>query len=566
MTPDLSLLNVNYGTGETPWNLMPLLYIGGAKSNIRQVMKNIRENKFGPQRIVRLPVVIKFHETLYAKLHSGVSRHTIKGRIHSLRSFYSWGDDHNYDYHLDNLTVKFIEWTDHLLHRSRIQKDITPRSAYSLASSVGILVEEVLGIEGLAKRSRVKKGIRKKRVLGSKADKQHLTATFEFGAFLLAITNALTKENIYGSLPVTIHIKDDNKLEEWSGLKPESEVLSTTSARNHPYYLKSLLDRRASWQNDHSWRTRHPLINLRIEAEMLIFIAQTGTNLAQVEKIKRGDFRYTSHNEGYLVKRTYKARAGREVEFEIFSEYRVLFDNYIAWLNVMIPASEDERLFPLRSPKYPSVKSLPGFGRVRTRCLATGTKFFGPRELRKTRINWLIRRSRDTLIVAEMAQHAETTLLSIYETPHHQRAALEITKFNNERGRSLTAPGPGSCARTETDQPQSLFEDGLDPNCINPAGCLFCKHHRDINNFDHVWSLTTYQRYQAELLISHKQTEISRSVSPLERTIKRISEKILAFGELGSGHQEWVKESSARVAEGDYHPKWDMFIKLLELK
>jgi hypothetical protein len=566
MILDLSLSNVNYGTGETPWNLEPLLHIGGAKSNIRNVMTRIRHNEFGPRRADRLQLIIAFHELLLAKLESGVSRHTIKGKIHSLRSFYSWADSKGYDCHTGNILVKFIEWTNFLLHRTRVLKDITSRSAHALASGLGILIEEALGLEGLVNRSKVFKTAIKRRVLGSKADKQHITATFDFGGFLLAISQTLTKQKIYGELPVIIQLGGNKKLEEWSGMKAKREVLNTASAINHSYYRRTLLDKRTIWQDDHSWRTRNSLINLRIEAEMLIFIAQTGTNLAQAAKLKRGDFRYTSYNEGYLVKRLYKSRAGREVEFEIFSEYRTLFDNYIAWINVMMPATEDDRLFPLKSPKYPSVTAFPTFTRIRSRCIATGTRFFGPRELRKTRINWLIRKSHDTRMVADMAQHTENTLLTSYETPHHQRAAIEITKFNNGRSISLTAPGPGSCAKTAADQPERLIEDGLDPNCINPAGCLFCKHHRDINNFDHVWSLLTYQRYQAELLISHKQPEGLRGISPVERTIKRIGEKISAFSDLGSDCIKWVEESSARVMEGDLHPKWDMFIRLLELR
>jgi hypothetical protein len=50
-------------------------------------------------------------------------------------------------------------------------------------------------------------------------------------------------------------------------------------------------ERRAAWEAEHTLRTRSPLINLRIVAEMMLFIGQTGMNLSQAMNLsnKRSD-------------------------------------------------------------------------------------------------------------------------------------------------------------------------------------------------------------------------------------------------------------------------------------
>lgn len=566
MQNDLTLRNVDYGSTESTWDLTPLLYVGGAATNIRQVNKCIEAGDLGIIQNQRLDLVIRIHETLSANLAAGYSRYTVRGKLIQLRGFYGWADKKNYHLDVANITEKYIEWTEHLNYRLRIQKNLAAKSASSLASGIGCLLEEATDLTNILRRSRVRKTPAKKRVLGTKADKQLVSQTFELGRFLLKICETLTIESIQQRLPVIINLEHDKKLEEWSGLKPEKEELNSETALKKPNYLKKVLDRRERWQTDHSWRTRYPLLNLRIEAEMLIFIAQTGINLAQAHKLKVVDFRYASHNDGYIVKRAYKSRSGGEVEFEIYSEYRAFFERYIHWRKILFPKGGDDRLFPLKSPKYQSVEVAPNFERIRDRCTLLGIKYYGPRELRKTRINWLIRKSQDIALVAEMAQHTQQTLLSAYEMPHHQLAAIQITKFNSEWEKSCKAPGPGLCVNEENQQPNSVIENSLEPNCVNPAGCLFCTYQRDIESFDHVWSLKTYQRYQVELLTTHRSASDNREMNPVEITISRLSAKLSAFREKGGIHEEWVDESDARISEGDYHPQWEIFIKLLEIK
>ncbi|MGE1084179.1 hypothetical protein ACQJ0O_18330 [Pseudomonas shirazensis] len=568
MNIDLVFNNVEYGSTESKWDLKPLLFVGGSDHNVRKVNQKISEGSLGAIQNERVELVAKFHETLSSKIESGVSRYTIRGKLHHLRVFYSWGDTQGYDFNVKNVAEKFIEWTAYLLYRTRNLNEITAKSAHGIASSVGSLIEETLGITNVTHRSRVQKPKVKKKVLGTNADKQLLAETFDFGQFLCTLVENLTVERIQDRLPLTIEIEGLPKLIEWSGLKPEDMAITTASATRKKSYLKKVLAKREHWQSDNSWRTRYPLMNLRIEAEMLIFISQTGMNVAQTHKLKRGSFRYASHNNGYVVKRIYKSRAGGELEFEIFSEYRVFFDRYLKWLAELYPIEDDDRLFPLRSPKYSSVEALPNFERIRDRCYEVGLRYIGPRELRKTRINWLIRKTQDIALVAEIAQNSTGTLMTSYERPHHQLATAEITRFHHKNETARKAPSPGICSKPSDESAIASIEDGITPNCVNPAGCLFCDHHRDIETFDYIWSLRTYKQYQVQLITSQKTKphESNYGKSPPERTIERITRKLDAFTAKDALVQSWVDESNERVLEGDYHPQWDIFIRLLELQ
>ncbi|MBM9995365.1 site-specific integrase, partial [Pseudomonas aeruginosa] len=103
---------------------------------------------------------------------------------------------------------------------------------------------------------------------------------------------------------------------------------------------------RAAHDADRTLRTRFPIVNLRIESELLMFIAQTGLNLQQAHTLRVEQFHYTSHLDGYQI-RTYKNRREGEVLFEIFASYREWFERYLEWRSEWFPNEPDGLLFPL---------------------------------------------------------------------------------------------------------------------------------------------------------------------------------------------------------------------------
>jgi len=49
-------------------------------------------------------------------------------------------------------------------------------------------------------------------------------------------------------------------------------------------------------------------------------------------------------------------------------------------------------------------------------------------------------------------------------------------------------------------------------------------------------------------------------------TMERVTAKLKYFKESSEVRALWVSEALARIEEGDYHPRWDGFIQLMEAR
>jgi integrase len=478
-----------------------------------------------------------------------------------IRNFFRWIDLTGRSATLDSVEQDYVDYADHLLHRVRVLENLSEVTAYAYAITLSNVLNDVLQLKiGLLARTRLRKPRLRRPVFGTLADKQNLENTFAFGRLLLDIADALTVEAIRSTPPVTIRFTTGQILEEWCYLTPLSKwnALSRSSVSQR---------KRAARETDTSFRTRHPLINLRIEAELLIFIAQTGMNPAQAHALKIGKFRYHSHLDGYRVYRAYKGRRGGEVEFDIYSEYRTLFERYLHWRDTIFPSSEEDRLFPFVIRRGAN-RHLLDFQAIRERCKRLGVPCIRPQKLRKTRVNWLLRRSRDPNLTAEMDQHSQETLLRVYDQPHHQVAVSEITRFHmaTDPAIALAMPGPGTCAGGAPHPETNTPPQAPTPDCVSPAGCLFCDHHRDIDTEDHVWSLATYRHFKSIELGQYRSPAKDEVFHPAAAVIDRVTSKLKRFEASSEVRSLWVREAAARVDEGNYHPKWDGFIQLMELR
>ena len=562
--PDLTFPGNQYGSIERPWDLRPLLYRGGAGTPISKVADRIAQGDLGTPIKDRIPLAQQLHEHLAGKLAGGGGRATIKLSIAYLRNFYTWTDITGRSPTLDSIEQDYIDYSEHLLHRVRVLKDLSEDSAHSYACCLSQMLNEILELKiGLVAKTRLTKARTRKRVLGTQADKQNLEHMAAFGRFLLDITDALTLENIRGTLPVTIRLRSGQVLEEACYLKP---ARANKSNHRFPSCRKEKLMRRAALGAETPCRTRSPLINLRMEAELLIFISQTGLNLAQAGTLKMGKFRYQSHLDGYRIYRVYKGRRSGEVEFEIYSEYRALFERYLQWREGFASADED-RLFPFVSFQGRS-RLWMQFQAIQKRCKLLGLPCFRPQKLRRARVNWLLRRSRDPQLTAEMAQHSQETLLRNYDEPHHQVSVVEISRFLSVTDPAIPAamPGPGICAGNSPHPEADAGSHSPRPDCISPAGCLFCYHHRDVDTEDHVWSLATYRHFKSVELVQYRPPTNGAPHHPAIAAIDRITAKLKRFEASSDVRALWVREALARVEESDFHPKWDGFIQLIELR
>lgn len=565
--PDLTFPMLNYGRLETPLTLLPMLYLGGAGTKANLVSRYIDQGTLGVAVLERVPLIQKVHEYIEGKLVAGGSRGSARTAIVRFREFVAWADKNGRSVTQQTIEETYIAWSHYLLQRSRLGT-VSKAHIYQSAVAVAKLIDNALELRrGVLARTPLRRSSFIKPFVSIKADKQNLEQTFEFGQALFDIANALSSEVIVGPIPVVIKFRTGQVIEEWLKLK-STELVKTLSDKVRPSAKKIALAKRAGWLADNSMRTRYPLVNLRIEAEMLIFIAQTGMNLEQVITLKMSKFRYRRYIDGYQVHRVYKGRRQGEVAFDIFSQYRKVFERYLAWRAVMFPDDEEELLFPLIRKGRAVGSRPPAFGMVRKVCKKLAIRFCAPRMLRKTRINWLLRRSNDPTLTAEMHAHTQETLIRYYEQPSLQIALVEISRFHARAEQAIAAPGPGVCeGLSSTPQPvANIPSDATPPDCIGPAGCLFCEHQRDLDTEDHVWSLASYRYLKSLELSRFRAPAKNRTIHPAAAAIDRLTKKLNYFERSSQVRKRWVQEALMRVDEDYHHPRWDGFVRLMEAR
>lgn len=557
--PDLTFPDVEFGARETPWDLRCLLYKGGAGANARKVGGMIDAGKLSKPLVGRIELVRQIHEVIANTLGRGGRRTTASGQISKLRHFFRWADETGNPLDLESVADSYLHWTDTLLHRVRVGKGLSEKTAYDSGSVVGWVLDRVLErSKPIVKATRLRKPRVGTRLVGVKADKQNLEDTFAFGHLLLDIADGLGLEAIWGPLPVRIPLRNGKVLEEWSGLKrPETlKPPNPRYLRQAKRWAKISVKVRADYEADRTLRTRWPLVNLRIEAEMHMLLGQPAVNLAQVHQLRMDQWKFKPSIHGYEV-RTYKHRRWGAVVFEIHSEYRKVFQAYLEWRKAVFPNDPDGLVFPLIKDGRHS-ENRPRFVMLRRRCRRTGIKYIPPGRLRNTNVNWMLRRTNDPDLTAEEKQHATKTLIGIYETPSLQRAIAQIKGFWAKHDPAQAAAGPGSCIGKGPEPIHDIPATATKPDCQTPAGCLFCVNQRDIDSFEHIWSLASYRLLKSHELAAYRQPESKKTLPthPAELAIERLTAKLAYIRSSSIKRETWVQEALLRIEEGRFHPDW----------
>lgn len=560
---------IEYGSSETPWDLYPLLYRGGAGARVNKVSLQISQGQFGKLLPERVELVTRLHDLLAGDLSGGGSRFSAQNKILALRQLFAWGDSEGERLSHETIEGNFVRWCDHLLHRYRVNRSISEGTLYDFTRLVATMLDRVLGRESSMIRStRIRKPRGKGKIRTSQAEKQNLQVTFDFGYFLADICNELTLKVTKGTLPVRIPLRSGQVLEQWSGLQRPHKAEARRARPQTQAQVKTSLAVRNTRNQDSTIRTRYPLVNLRIEAEMMMFIAQTGVNLQQAHTLRLEQFHYTSHLDGYQV-RAYKNRRNGEVLFEIYANYRYWFERYLAWLAGWFSSQPEGLLFPLVRSRGRNTEEAPQFTMLDRVCRELGIPMVRPKKLRGVRINWLLRETQSPEQIAELAQHSVETLISVYADPHPQLAMVEVTRFHQQTDPSISPPAPGQCVSGNPEPMQDIPQEAPRPDCITAAGCLFCTQHRDIESDDHVWSLTSLRYLKSIELAGYSPPKPGKNIAmvhPALTVVDRLSAKLRFFEESSAVRKLWVEEARARIKEGEYHPAWDGFIRLAELQ
>jgi hypothetical protein len=546
--PTLNFPSLDYGKKETPWDLRRLLYKGGAAANSGKVADLIQSGELGILQRERLDLVQKLHCEMNSRLIGGGSRNTVETQIRALRLFFSWADERSLPLTTDSVQKTFLNWADGLLERIRVVKDVSEVSCYTRAAAVGNLITSSLDLYyPLIQFTRLPNPNRRKTARGIEAEKQNLEHTFVFGHMLQDICDGLPVEVVLkGELPINLRLRNGKNL--------------TVKAYANASWNPEAIENRIA---EGTLKTRHPLANLRIEAELMMFIGQTGINLGQAISLKATSFAYVDYLDGYQVRERKNRRRG-EVIFEIFKSYRPHFERYLEWRRRLFP--ETELLFPFVRTMGARADAKMLGQRMRKICHDLQMDYVTASSLRNTRVNWLLRRSGDPDMAAEMAQHTKHVLLNVYERPSLQRAINEVTRFWAENDPHLlkTMPvAPGEC----DGQPQaisSIPEQVPPPDCLRASGCLWCQHHRDIDSLDYVWALASFARVKAIELSRRRLPPDSPTTAAADLALQRIRHKLSWFRESSASRRDWFEEANARIDEGAYHPQWTHVIASIE--
>lgn len=550
---DLSFPQFPYGERENVLDLTQLLYIGASGLDIGKVKASIKSGLMKADYENRLELVSRIHEVLSGAAAGGTSKRTIRSRITIIRQIFSWAERNSYEISISSMPDIYQSWSDHLLHRVKIEKSLAAFSASNTACIASSILEEALDLSfNPYRKSRLSATRSREKRWSPKNTRLRLDELFRFGSTLSDICDGITYESATGKLPVQLALKSGKKIDLWGGC-PATD-------------LGVLLTRAEAQQKGNQYTSRqNALINLRLMAEMHIFISQTSINLADCIALSTKKVAYKSYGDGYLVSGIHKKRKGGEVRFEIYSAYRVHFDRYLRFRASINTTDSNDLLFPFHISFGRDTTTPPTCASLKRLCKRLDTPYFSPAHLRKARVNWLLRLSADVELTAEMAQHTKETLFRHYELPNHQAALVQISEFFSSSEIEMKNPSSGGCAKSSPEQFIEAPDYVPKPDCVSPSGCLTCINHRDIRSFDYIWSLLSYRQLKLiEASIQYQQFSKSMETAA-DIIISIVSDKIAAFRTLDAEAKNWTHEAEARIEEEHFHPMWEGFIKTAEI-
>jgi hypothetical protein len=554
--PDLTLQGLPRGPEQSPIDLRWLLYNGAASTYGRNVKKVVESGRLGQPLLERLPLLEAIHRRWQAGVAAGtMGAERFKEQWRLLRSFVAFSEEAKTHLTIARALDLYVAYCAHIKHRS----SLSAMTQYQYSIGLAAIVASVLGMD--ARKLQWKTRIRMPKRLGNRAAKENLHDTAAFVRTLLETVEQLPVEVIRGPLPVTLRYSAGGEYVIHIGrpLQP-LHSLKLGDAFKHRRAVNAR-ERRA---NDISNKARTVLINLRLEAELLIFINQTGSNLAQALRLTGSQVRYQSHGD-YLQLFVWKNRAKHAVELRIHKGYRTRFEAYLKWRSAVFPDDRDGLMFPFlcNDGDHAMRRTCWAFRDVRKLMKSIGQPFVHSQQLRKTIANFTKRKvSRQA--AAELLSNKEKTFRESYEEVHHQASVSELVNFWSDSEALVSAVGPGGCQQAAPQSRSDAPDSAPKPDCESGGGCLFCDKNRDLRSFDHVWNLASLHHLKLVEFNADRTPLSQKKGHPVALTIERIAAKLHALMAVGGRYAEWVTEARLRVKEGRYHPFYTAAFDILE--
>lgn len=555
--PDLTLRGMVLGPAAAPIDLRMLLYKGGALLDRRWGRRHLESGDMGDPITERIPLVQAIHRRWQSALTAKtLSDRSVEAHWVCLREIARFADRSSEPMTVANAQRLYLRWTADFANRS----GLSAKTRYSRSKIGAQILSEVIGISAHTLQWKTK--IRRPAERGNETAKENLAETAAFIQTLLETVEMLPAGVVRGPLPVLLTYRDGSTHEVHCGtkLKPIDHFKEQA-----PNSYRKALERRDRLAADITNQKRSMLINLRIEAEMLIFINQTSANPTQALQLHGSEFRYRSSGD-YLVMYVWKNRSKQPVDLRIHKGYREHFEAYLKWRSEIFPADLDGLTFPFVYNDGEKATRRTSWDYRDTRRLmeAIDKPFISPKQLRVTVGNF-VRRKVSREAGAELLSNSVSTFRQNYEEIHHQRAAGELAIFWADIQAMIKAVGPGVCVDPAPAADANAPEAAPRPDCEGEAGCLFCQKNRDLRSFDHVWNLTSLRHLKLAELNADRTPGGQQNTHPAALTVERISSKLRALTALGGEYAEWVIEAQLRADEGRYHPFYTAVFELLEV-
>jgi hypothetical protein len=267
------------GDAETELDLTRLLYRTGALLTVDEAAQAIELSALGSVLPERVELVRLAHGFIADALAGGGSPFTARQQIKELVRLFGWAENAGATMSLGQVQKIYLDWSEHLLERVRVRKELKPNTAYNYARIIGQVLDGVLERPTpLIELTRLKRPPVGKKPQGATADKQRLDQTFAFGRLLQGICDGLPLSFIRGPRKSSITLQDGSELHVGRRGNAPS-VLEKREA----YNVRASAALALAYENDQTLDhgLRRDLVNLRIQAELLVFIGQTGMNLTQ---------------------------------------------------------------------------------------------------------------------------------------------------------------------------------------------------------------------------------------------------------------------------------------------
>lgn len=563
--PGLKVEGMTLGPKAASIDLRFLLYKGGALLDRRWGMKRLESGRLGPPQLDRLPVLELIHRHWQSVIRDkSMSNATLQGEWGALKRLVAFVDRTNGPLVLDNILRIYLEFAAHL----RATTSLSEGAKYALTARLARLFGPIMGVSSERLQWRTK--ILKPSAGAVSGAKENLADTAEFIQSMLETIQQLSVEVIRGPLPVVLsYLKEDGQAAKYpihcgNPFKPV-DALSNRTASDRT----RAEGRRARASQDTSNTKRAMLINLRLDAELLVFINQTSANLTQALQLTGGNFRYQTKG-GYVYVRPWKRRAEHVVEFRIEKGYRPQFEAFLKWREAVFPGDSEGLTFPFvyNDGDLTFQRTSWGFKDSRRLCKTLNKPFVPASQHRKTVGNFTKRRaSRE--VAAELLSNSKKTFKQHYEEPNHQQAVVELVSFwDIMEGMVRDAVGPGGCQKAEKGPVPEQLPDAQKgapkPDCEGEAGCLFCPQNRDLRSFDHAWNLASIQHLNLMQFNSDRTGLSLKANHPSLVTAERAAAKLQAMAAEDKECSTWVEEARLRVQEGRYHPHYTHKFESLE--